>query len=243
MGLTIHYDLKADKATPAKARQLVKQLRQSALDIPFQSVGEVVEYLDRDADFDKRAKHDEDRWLIVQAGQHVERDGSYYTVLPKHLIAFSTLPGDGAEQSNFGLAKYPGTIEAKRGRRIRTGLSGWSWASFCKTQYASSPEYGGVQNFLRCHLSVVKLLDAANELDILGEVSDEGEFWQHRDVKALAEEVGDWNANIAGFVGQLKDSFGGDFVAPITKYKDFEHLEAKGRTNETPSRGGNESRD
>jgi len=30
-------------------------------------------------------------------------------------------------------------------------------------------------------------------------------------------------------VGQLKDMFGGDFQAPITQFKNFEHLEAKGR--------------
>ena len=30
-------------------------------------------------------------------------------------------------------------------------------------------------------------------------------------------------------VGKLKDMFGGDFQAPIAKFPDFEHLEARGR--------------
>ena len=232
MGLTIHYHLKSDTTSPAKARQLVKQLRQRAMDIPFKSVGEIVEYHGRDADFEQRANHDPDRWMLVQAGQYVEKDGYHYRVPPKHLIAFNTDPGDGAEQANFGLAMYPGVITGHDGRRVRTGLKGWSWSSFCKTQYASHPELGGVENFLRCHLSVVKLLDAANELGILEEVDDEGEFWDRRDVKALSEEVGEWNQHIAGFVGELKDHFGHDFHAPITEYPNFEHLEAEGRSSE-----------
>ena len=34
---------------------------------------------------------------------------------------------------------------------------------------------------------------------------------------------------IAGFAGQMKDWFGDQFVAEITNFPDFEHLEAKGR--------------
>lgn len=228
MGLSIHYSLRSDTA-PAKARQLVKQLRQRAMDLPFKGVGKVLEYHGRDANFENRANHDPDRWVLIQAGQYVERDGYHYAVPPKHLIAFSTDPGDGAEQANFGLAQYPGFIKDHGGRRIRTGLTGWSWQSFCKTQYASHPDLGGVENFLRCHLSVIRLLDAAMELGIVEEVSDEGEFFERRDVKALAEEVGEWNVQLAGFVGELKDHFGHDFEAPITEFPDFEHLEAKGR--------------
>jgi hypothetical protein len=109
---------------------------------------------------------------------------------------------------------------------VQTGLKGRSWSSFCKTQYASGH---GLDHFLRCHLSVVRLLDHAKELGILASVNDEGGFWEKRDVKALAQQVGEWNQSMAAFVGQLKDMFGGDFKAPITKYPDFEHLEAKGR--------------
>lgn len=34
---------------------------------------------------------------------------------------------------------------------------------------------------------------------------------------------------IAAFVGKFKDQFGDDVAAPILKFPDFEHLEAKGR--------------
>ena len=73
------------------------------------------------------------------------------------------------------------------------------------------------------------MLDHAKELGILQNVSDEGGFWEKRDVAALASEVGDMNTGIAGLAGQLKDLFGENIVAPITDFPDYEQLEAKGR--------------
>jgi hypothetical protein len=73
------------------------------------------------------------------------------------------------------------------------------------------------------------MLDHAKQLGILASVSDEGEFWEKRDMKALAREVGEWNEHIAGLAGKLKDMFGGNIEAPITRFPDFEHLEAKGQ--------------
>src|SRR5438128_894221 len=65
-------------------------------------------------------------------------------------------------------------------------------------QYASDPECGGIQNFLRCHLCVVKLLDFIKTTGLVQvEVSDEGEYWDKRDLGQLAREVGEWNEFIA----------------------------------------------
>jgi hypothetical protein len=115
---------------------------------------------------------------------------------------------------------------------LATGLSGWLWQSFCKTQYASNPDDGGMANFVRCHVTVVRLLDCAKKMGILESVKDEGDFWEKRDAKALVEEVGRWSRHIAGLVGQYKDHIGGDIVAPIAEYPSFEHLEADGRKGE-----------
>ena len=229
MGLTIHYDFKSKSRNIKQVRQQIGQLRQRALDLPFQHVGEIVELASDQADFNNLDPNDPNRWLLIQAGQYVERNGCHYSVPPSHVIAFSTLPGSGSEEANMGLARYPATIKGQNEKKIRTGLTGWSWSSFCKTQYASNAECGGVENFLRCHLTVVKLLDEAKTLGLIENVVDEGEFWEQRNVAELANEVGEWNQMLAGFVGTLKDEFGEDFVAPITDYPDFEHLEAKGR--------------
>jgi hypothetical protein len=75
MGLTIHYRLQSDRRGPAEARRLVEQLRQRALDLPFQAVGEIVEVSGDSADIDKVERNDPNAWLLIQAGQSIERDG------------------------------------------------------------------------------------------------------------------------------------------------------------------------
>ncbi len=243
MGLTIHYSLKSSTRSPKKARELIAHLRGRALDLPFAQVEDIVELKGEECDFDRRERDDPHRWLLIQAGQYIERPapggGTYsYNVAPTHVIAFETLPGDGCEAANFGLCRYPAHIEVAdphrrdQNKKLRTGLSGWTWSSFCKTQYASNHNCGGVENFLRCHLAVIKVLDHAKSLGILEEVSDEGDFWQDRDVRALAQQVGQWNETLASYVGELKDLLGNEFDAAITKFPDFEHLEAAGRGKE-----------
>jgi len=242
MGLTIHYGLKSSTRSPKKVREMVAQLRGRALDLPFSQVDDIVELSGEGCNFDGHDQDDPLRWLLIQAGQYIVRQASgggehHYRVAPTHVIAFGTLPGEGCESANFGLCRYPAIIEVTdsnlphRTKRIRTGLSGWRWSSFCKTQYASNSRFGGVENFLRCHLAVIKMLDHAKTLGILEEVCDEGNFWKDRDVRALAKQVGEWNEMTAAFFGELKDLLGdhGDQLeAAITKFPNFEHLEAAG---------------
>jgi hypothetical protein len=243
MGLTIHYSLKSSTRSPKKARELIAHLRGRALDLPFAQVEDIVELKGEACDFNRRDRDDPHRWLLIQAGQYIERPapggGTYsYNVAPTHVIAFETLPGDGCEAANFGLCRYPAHIvvadphRRDQKKRLRTGLSGWTWSSFCKTQYASNAQCGGVENFLRCHLAVIKVLDHAKSLGILEEVSDEGDFWQDRDIRALAKQVGEWNEMIAAFAGELKDLLGDQVESEITKFPDFEHLEAAGSSKE-----------
>jgi hypothetical protein len=70
MGLTIHYQLAAT-GDEANARKLVQQLRQAALDLPFQHVGEIVELQGDQCDWKRRADDDPFRWLLIQAGTHI----------------------------------------------------------------------------------------------------------------------------------------------------------------------------
>lgn len=55
-------------------------------------------------------------------------------------------------------------------------------------------------------------------MGILEAVKDEGHFWENRDVKALAETVGQRNRHVAGIVGQFKDQIGGEIVAPLLSW-------------------------
>ncbi|MBM4072145.1 MAG: hypothetical protein FJ271_24945 [Planctomycetes bacterium] len=235
MGLTIHYSLATTITKVEDIRTLVKSLQQSARDLPFKEVDDVVEFQGEEADFSNFSTDDPKRWLKVQAGQYVSDPGNKersYSVNPLHIVAFSTWPGEGCEEANFGLCRYPATIDS-RGRRIKTGLTGWRWRSFCKTQYASDPQCGGVANFLRCHLCVIRFLDLVRSSGLVKvEVSDEGNYWEHRDLKKLGSEVGEWNEMIAAVSGILKDdatAHGISLESAIAAFPNFEHLEAKGR--------------
>ena len=184
------------------------------------------------------------RWLLIQATGSVEVKPkgkkqdytTYYDVMPSRLIGFDTWPGEGCEPSNYGLCQYPQKINTDHGP-LKTGLSGWHWSSFCKTQYSSNPQCGGVPNFLRCHLTVIAMLDRAKQLGCLEEVSDESGFWERRDLQALVKEIGSWNEWIAALGGKLKDLTGNGGVAldsAIAQFPNFEQLEAAGQSKLPP---------
>ena len=224
MGLTIHYGLTTDLSKPKDVCQLVEAVRQFALDLPFESVSDIIEFTGDDAEPEDESA----RWLRIQSESHVEVGTFHYRVPAKHCVAFSTWPGQGCEAANFGFCKYPAFINVE-GKRVSTKRKGWSWSSFCKTQYASDPQLGGVQHFLRCHLGVIKILDFVKATGLADvEVSDEGGYFDQRDVKALVQEVGEWNDFIAGFTGELKDAIGPQLESAITSFPNFEHLEARG---------------
>jgi hypothetical protein len=193
MGLTIHYELIEPSRDQGRTRRLVEELREEATRLPFKLVGTVLEA--DHAEIKNSGRHDPRSWLFTQSTRFVRRNGMSYPVTPLHLIAFSTCPGDGCEELNLGLAVYPATIKID-GKSVRTGLRGWSWSSFCKTVYASRPEVGGPANFLKCHLAVVSLLDFADTLGVLGEVDDEGGYWQRRDRDALLQQVGGYESAV-----------------------------------------------
>jgi hypothetical protein len=240
MGLTIHWQLQGMKLNEETARAAIASLRQRALDLPLEHVGEIVELAGEACEFDPHTAENPHGWLLLQAGRFVELpdERGYRSVTPERLVAFSTSPGAGCEEANFGLCLYPETISVadpdREGERTQmpTGAAGWCWSSCCKTQYASDPACGGVDNFVRSHLNVVQLLEHARTLGILESVHDESEFWDNRNLEALVGVVGKWNQMTAGFVGQLKDWYGDQFTAAITNFSNFEHLEAEGRRDE-----------
>ena len=126
-----------------------------------------------------------------------------------HIIAFSTLPGPGCEVASFGLARYPATITIERGtyqgQIWRTSLKGWSWTGFCKTEGAVDPVCGGLGNFLRCHLTVIKMLDATKDLGVLRDVCDESDYWDHRNIDYLINRMGGWERSLEGIRSLLQE--------------------------------------
>jgi hypothetical protein len=313
MGLTIHYTLETKDNEATEAEEIVHQMRQLALDLPFEEVGDVVNLSGEQCVTEARRKElqngDEKNeclfWLLIQSGQNVQCPWNKRisrTVKPTRIIAFHTWPGPGSEAANLGLCLYPADVEweykveddqrfqsaSKDGvgwhkfswdkwfrhckrthgstrspreftemRKVPTKLAGWRWSSYCKTQYASDPTCGGIPNFLRCHISVITLLDRMAKLPGLKvTLDDEGKYgpstysddWKeayqagrkptYRRHKgkylpaSLAQEVGDWNTMVAGLAGALSDALAGSgkrLEAPIKDFPDFEQLEFKGR--------------
>lgn len=257
MGLTIHYSLTMpDSKTEKEIYEMLKKAHDFCADQPFKEVGEIQVFNGDECNFEltkTKNPNDPNIWLLIQSGfyldyidtykgiKKVTEGQNYYnsiSISPKKIIAFSTLPADGSEEANFGICFYPKTVKihsdkTNRDCRVRIEKNKQkSWSSFCKTQYANNPECGGIKNFLKCHLLVIKTLDKAKEIGFEVNVDDEGEYFEKRDIKALALEVGSWDTMIAAFGGLMKDVAGSNgqaIEAEIFHRKDFEYLEAKGQ--------------
>jgi hypothetical protein len=203
MGLTVFYHLKCKGGVDAACAKVLK-LRQAALDLPFQNVGDLVDRKGEGANYHLE-QNKSISWMLIQARDR-ERNCP-----PLHLLGFTCQVDEGCEPMNVGLCRYQ-------------GREGWQWRSFCKTQYA--------KNFMVAHLTVIALLDQARRLRILDSVMDEGDYWKKRDLKALGVEIGEWNNMIAAIAGKLKDHAevtGATIEAPILQRPDFERLEAMGQ--------------
>ena len=261
MGLTIHYGVSSSTKSTKRAMHYVERMRQLAMDIPFEEVGEliVIDYPPEHKDVKDEALGamliDASKYVTFPVGHTTWSEHKSITCRPSHFMGFNIVPGPGSEWASFGLCSYPKVIRYKQ-YDIPTKLGGWRWGSFCKTQYASNPACGGLPNFLRCHIGIITLLDRIAELPTMKiYVDDEGEYarsnytdnWRVQnpvytwhegkyDPKALAEEVGDWNNMIAGMSGALSDALGSmnselHLKSQITQFPDFEQLEFKGSQN------------
>ena len=224
MGLTIHYSFKLNSLGLEVGEEKLTALHQLARDLPFAEVGDMMEFNSEDYQLEDK-HHDAREWLKLQACKYVlDEDNSYSMIAPERAIAFNTWPGEGCEPACFGLAVYPSENPGE--------TNFFSWSSFCKTQYASNPEYGGIEHFVKCHLLVIKMLDEAQRLGILEKVADEGGYWESRSLNDLVERVEEYNAVVAAVVGKLGDLLKGHAkmksYSPISEFPNFEYLEAEG---------------
>jgi hypothetical protein len=221
MGLTISYSLALADATADEARTRISQLHRLAADLPLVELGPLTELQGSACN-----TTEDDPLLSVKNGAMTIDDIAAFfadrNAIPscRHLIGFSIFPAEGSHRCSFGLA-----IHAE-------GSTSWQWRDFCKTQYASSPECGGLQNFLRCHQAVLQLVDHCQELGILDHACDPSGYWEHHDLEQLVKCVNEYNIFTAAAIGTVKDALapmGYSAEAPILERADFEHLEAQGR--------------
>ena len=81
---------------------------------------------------------------------------------------------------------------------------------------------------------MIKILDVCKALDILKEVSDEGEYWESRDVKKLAKEINASTAMIESLSKALKSKWNkGVIISAIDKSKNYLHIRDNKRFKKT----------
>lgn len=251
MGLTVYYEWKA-RADAQAARRLIKRFHSLAQRLPVDEVSEIWEQDAPDGEFQfPQYPHDYrhgDLYLSRKRGDGKEEIVS----VPALHALFFYVNVRGAETAVIGLASHPPVVihredaiernadGSESGRLIGQGdpiefptrrRGYYSWHSFCKTQYAGNPQYGGEPNFLRAHLSLIELLDQIQAAGVKVHVRDDSRYARHRDANRLLRSLREWNGLIASFVGKFSDALGNEaglIVAPIKERPDFEHLEADG---------------
>ncbi len=226
MGLTISYRLSLIAPTIDIVQAKLQQLQTIAQDLGFIQVGEMIELTGKDCAIDM---NDDGNDPYIQLKVHgseitgIDKKGVFSFRHPSHMIGFTATPGEGCAMADFGMRIYPDQDNSQE----------WTWFSYCKTQYASNPEYGGLENFITSHLKVVALLDAAVSMGIACDVSDNGQYWESRDRALLASTVNEGNLFTAAIMGAFKDaadSQDATLAAPILDFPNFEYLESEGQT-------------
>jgi hypothetical protein len=223
MGLTISYKLRSIEQNIDNIHKQVLALQNTAKDLGFMDVGEIVVLKDRECAIDMNDDgNDPNIELKVHASEMtgIGKGGKFSFRHPSHIIGFTLIPGKGCSMADIGFSVYP------------DGEQVWTWFGYCKTQYASNPEYGGLENFITSHLKIIDLLDAAQAMGIECDVTDNGNYWQSRDRALLAKTVSDNNLFTAVAMGAMKDvatSQNATLAAPILDFPNFEYLEGHGQ--------------
>jgi hypothetical protein len=216
MGLTIHYTLTLkDDVTSAPIHEMARRTADYAHKIGCAEVGELL----------RADESTDDARLLFRIGKR--KDRCFSSVPPWRGWLVAVLPGNGCETAVFGLCQYPARAEHD-GRLVLTGFTGgWRFHSFCKTQYAGEH---GLDNFIKCHLMVVSLLDFWRSMGVSVRVNDEGGYWKTRSLEVLRSELHDYDRLVAAMGGMFKDVEGGLAVkSPIFDYRNFERLEHEGQ--------------
>lgn len=237
MGLTISYTLHLESASKEEVRRKMEALHRLAADLPLVELGELVDLEGEACRLQDDDPHERVKFGAMTMEDYGEIHKRNDTAVPSclQLIGFRVMAGDGCSSCSFGLA----THASDPGR--------WQWYDYCKTQYASNPEYGGLENFLRSHLAVLKILEGGQQLGLLKEAHDPSGYWENHDLEALVKSLREHNIFTAAMIGSVKDllePLGYTAQAPILERPDFEHLEAEGRSPQAspspPPEAGND---
>lgn len=228
MGLHLCYELDLPlECSDAHVAESLTQLHRTARDLPFDQVTPVFQVAGAECEPGTWGEGDPLEWFFKHFTTGYREIDEYESTSVRALAAvgFTVAPGRRCEPATFGLARYAEPVTAhpdRDGPGVAT--LGWHWHTCCKTQYASVVSD---EHLIRCHLSLVSLLEAAAEVGIRVTVRDETHYWETRDTKRLIDEVHRMNRIVAKLAGRLGDAVGEGFKVggSITDHPRFEHLE------------------
>lgn len=229
MGLSIAYQLHLPASTSrATVAELVAQLKAAAERLPFAEVGPVItleagETLGDMPDPPTAFQYAFRLWASYGPDEDDPEHGGFGDIMPD-AIGFTVMPGEHCEPVPIGVAWVPPRDEEWKVLRGQPWT--WHYGAVCKTQYASIVS---TDHFVRCHTSIVALLEAAVELGFEVTVHDEAGYWESRDVDQLLAQLEHSNRIIAALAGAIHDAVGkkDGVEAPIFEHPDFERLETK----------------
>ena len=217
MGMHLNWEFHLPAETSAdRVNALLTALRARALELPFEAVTEVEDVMDI------IARPSGDSWVSIRDYvAHWARVISKPDELDSRIgdlttaIGFGIYPGRKCEGATYGFVKRaePDGSNAE-----------WFWHHCCKTQYASVVSW---EHLIKCHTSLVALLDYAIEIGIDVVVRDEGHYWATRDEARLIAETEYMNQLVAKFAGAFSDAMPKGLAAggAIFEHPDFERLE------------------
>jgi hypothetical protein len=108
----------------------------------------------------------------------------------------------GSTSYRLDACRPPGLPKARRGERGVVALA-LLVVAICVASRVAASEANAIRHIVEQLRAFA--CSTTQALGCLGEVKDEGHFWEHRDVKALVETVGEWNGHVAAIVGRIKD--------------------------------------
>lgn len=227
MGLHINYQLFLPGDTSDDdALALLESLRAFAATLNVEPMSPVLTFTAQElaGDFRER-EHGQLDWFLhlLVHGMREHRESARGIDDGLGFAAFLMNPGEGSESATFGFVRPLKGVAAAVDDHPGA-YNHWYWRAFCKTQYASNISD---DHLVRCHLSIVQVLEEAERLGVRVEVHDETRYWETRSTDVLIREVRNMNRIVARFAGKLDDAIGPEHPtqAPIFEHPEFERLE------------------
>jgi hypothetical protein len=210
----------AFKGTKQELTARLKKLRSQFTALPVASVGKILDIKRARIEFGY-GKHKGSRYHECEFGLMMSFCRELF--ISKHPVGSDEAYDERVEAiktSGNGIGFH---VEVDPGCEYFTVMLGrygdsdvWQGTGFTKTQYA--------KHFVDAHLAVVKMLDLCKEAGILASASDEGEFYEKRDLAILAKNINastDLIRSITAGMDALGKKHGLVLAAPIKETANY----------------------